>query len=108
MSYHIIDLKEQTQPNIVCPQCQHAVLDWAQTQYIQPCEHTAFIALDLGFEYISDRFEHTLKVTVDEIHDHDLNVWQQIQASSLDTLMIYTMNLGVADYKRYVGFVVSS
>ncbi|SDB87668.1 hypothetical protein [Acinetobacter boissieri] len=106
MSYHVIDLEQQTQPNIICPSCQHCVLDWAKTQYIQPCEHTAFIALDLGFEYVADDFEQTLAVSVDEIHHQELNVWQHIQGSSLASLTIYMMSLGVADYKRYVGFTL--
>ncbi|MBF7687239.1 hypothetical protein [Acinetobacter rathckeae] len=106
MSYTIIDLEQQTQPDLLCPSCQHCVLDWSKTQYIQPCEHTAFIALDLGFEYVADDFEQTLAVSVDDIHAQELNVWQHIQGSSLACLTIYKMSLGVADYKRYVGFTV--
>ena len=59
MSYQLINITDSTQ-NIVCPYCQQAVLDWEQEQYIQPCDHTLFIAMDLGFEYIADRFEETL------------------------------------------------
>lgn len=107
MPQHLIDLEQETQPTVICPRCQHCVLDWSQEQYVQPCEHTAFIALDLGFEYIADEFELTLPVSADEIHAQELNVWQQIQHTSVTGLTVYKMSLGVGDYKRYVGFTFS-
>lgn len=104
MALHLIDLQEAVNDNISCPCCQQCVLDWSQTQYLQPCVHTTFIAIDLGFEYVSDDFEKTLTVSVDDIHDQSLNVWQSIQEASWPDLTVYQLSLGVADYKRYVGF----
>ena len=59
MTYQLINVIDATQ-NIACPYCHQAVLDWEQEQYVQPCEHTLFMAMDLGFEFIADRFEEVL------------------------------------------------
>ena len=53
MNYQLIEIRGE-QTNVICPYCQHAVLNWDEEQYLQPCQHTAFIAMDLGFEYIAD------------------------------------------------------
>ena len=105
MSYQIFEVLDP-QANLSCPQCKHAVLDWNQEQYIQPCEHTLFIAMDLGFEYISDEFEATMKHTVDEIHanDENSNVLDEIKLSNWSAFTIYKSDLGVEGYYRYVGF----
>lgn len=90
--------------NIQCPICEIDVLDWNQEQYIQPCVHTAFIAIDLGFEYVSDTFEQTLKNDVDTIHHQELNILNEIQKSNgLKNLVLFKMPLGVEGYWRYVG-----
>ena len=39
MSFQLIEVADAI-ANILCPHCHHAVLDWNQEQYIQPCEHT--------------------------------------------------------------------
>lgn len=103
MTVQLIE-KDKTTENIICSTCHHVVLDWAQEQYLQPCDHTAFIALDLGFEYISDEFEQKMPVSVDEIHDQELNVFEHITQTDA-CLLIYKMPLGVAHYSRYVGFI---
>ena len=97
---------QNNQANVTCPYCEHAVIDWEQEQYIQPCQHTLFIAMDLGFEYISDEFEQTMQRTVDEIHADDENshVFTEIGKSSLENFIIYKMDLGVEDMYRYLGF----
>lgn len=105
MAFQLIDLKNN-QENVTCPHCQHAVLDWDQEQYIQPCEHTLFMAMDLGFEYISDEFESTMQRTVDEIHADDENsdVFTEISQSSHPDFIIYRADLGVESMYRYIGF----
>lgn len=92
--------------NINCPICQQAVIDWSEEQYVQPCEHTLFIAMDLGFEYISDVFEGTMRYTVDEIHanDENSNVFEEITHSTYADFMILKADLGVEGLCRYVGF----
>lgn len=100
---HQITEYQNADQNISCPCCNQYVLDWTQEQYIQPCEHTVFIALDLGFEYISDSFECFLPVSVDEIHHQELNVWENIKQVKQD-LIVYKLPLGVAYYSRYIGF----
>ena len=105
MSYQIIEV-QTPHKNLLCPSCQHAVLNWEEEQYIQPCKHTLFIAMDLGFEYISDEFESTMQKTVDEIHANDENtqVFAEIQASTYSSFVIYKADLGVDGYYRYTGF----
>ena len=104
MSYQLINIADSTQ-NIVCPYCQQAVLDWEQEQYIQPCDHTLFIAMDLGFEYIADRFEETLSQSVDEIHeDPSMNIYKTITQAEYPNMQIYKADLGVEGMFRYVGF----
>lgn len=105
MAFQLTEL-QNNQANVTCPHCRHDVIDWDQEQYIQPCQHTLFIAMDLGFEYISDEFEQTMQRTVDEIHADDENsdVFTEISQSSLDNFIIYKMDLGVEAYYRYVGF----
>lgn len=106
MAFQLVDL-ENHQENVTCPHCQHAVLDWSQEQYLQPCEHSLFIAMDLGFEYISDEFEQTMQYTVDEIHanDENLNVFTEISKSTCVDFIVYRANLGVEGLYRYLGFV---
>lgn len=105
MAFQLIELQNHQQ-NVTCPQCQHDVLDWDQEQYIQPCEHTLFIAMDLGFEYISDEFEQSMQRTVDEIHADDENsdVFTEISKSSYPHFLIYKADLGVEGMYRYLGF----
>ena len=105
MSFQLIQL-EKNQVNVTCPYCQHDILDWSQEQYIQPCAHTLFIAMDLGFEYISDVYEATMQRTVDEIHAHDddsLNILQEISHASFANYVVYQADLGVEGMYRYIG-----
>ncbi|MCH7382998.1 hypothetical protein MMP71_03960 [Acinetobacter dispersus] len=104
MSYQLINIVDATE-NIVCPFCQHAVLDWDQEQYIQPCEHTLFMAMDLGFEFIADRFEEVLPQSVDEIHeDPNMNIFASVTQAHYADMHIYKADLGVEGLFRYVGF----
>ena len=104
MSYQLINIVDASQ-NILCPYCQHAVLDWEQEQYIQPCEHTLFMAMDLGFEFIADRFEDVLTQSVDEIHeDPNMNIYETITQADYPNMQIYKADLGVEGMFRYIGF----
>lgn len=106
MTFQLIDVNNSGQ-NVTCPHCQHAVLDWSQEQYIQPCEHTLFIAMDLGFEFISDAFEQTMPRSVDEIHAHDeqgLHILNELTQATFKDYQIYKMDLGVEGLYRYIGF----
>lgn len=109
MPFQLITL-ENSQENVTCPHCRHAVIDWNEEQYLQPCMHTLFIAMDLGFEYISDAFEATMQRSVDEIHAHDdqgLNILNELSESSYPHYLIYKISLGIVgdqDFYRYIGF----
>jgi hypothetical protein len=104
MTYQLINVIDATQ-NIACPYCHQAVLDWEQEQYVQPCEHTLFMAMDLGFEFIADRFEEVLTQSVDEIHeDPSMNIYKTITQANYPNLQIYKADLGVEGMFRYVGF----
>ncbi|MEB3766754.1 hypothetical protein [Acinetobacter sp. MD2] len=93
--------------NIACVFCQHEIINWEQEQYLQPCEHTAFIALDLGFEFIADAFEVKLKHSVDEIHDQELNVFTEIETADAPDLIVFKQDLGAHGLYRYVGMLPS-
>lgn len=101
--------QENHMQNISCPYCQQNVIDWSQEQYVQPCEHTLFIAMDLGFEFISDEFESTMQRTVDEIHadDENSNVFEEISKSSFPEFVVVKADLGVEHMYRYLGFAAS-
>ena len=104
MYQQIIEI-DSAESNICCPICQHAVVDWSEEQYIQPCEHTLFIAMDLGFEFIADRFEEVLPQSVDEIHeDPSMNIYETITQADYPNMQIYKADLGVEGMFRYVGF----
>ena len=105
MAYQLIQLPIQATDNIACPHCQQAVINWSEEQYVQPCEHTLFIAMDIGFEYITDEFEHTLRRTVDDMHANDdqVVVIEELTASSYPDFVIYQSDLGIEGYSRYVG-----
>lgn len=105
MNYQLIEIQGE-QTNLACPYCQHVVLNWEEEQYVQPCEHTAFVAMDLGFEYIADQFERCLPHSVDDIHTHEMNVFEEITHTQVEQLFIYKMELGVADLYRYVGITL--
>ena len=106
MSYQLIELNIQATDNIQCPHCQQHVINWAEEQYIQPCEHVLFIAMDIGFEYITDEFEHTMLRSVDDLHAHDdqVNMFAEIVKSTYPDYLIFKSDLGIEGYFRYVGF----
>lgn len=109
MPFQLITL-ENSQENVTCPHCRQPVIDWNEEQYLQPCEHTLFIAMDLGFEYISDAFEQTMQRSVDEIHQHDdqgLNIYKELTQTTYADYIIYKTSLGSVgsqDIYRYIGF----
>ena len=106
MPYQLIALAIEATDNISCPHCQHHVMNWAEEQYVQPCVHTLFIAMDIGFEYITDEFEQTMPRSVDDLHAHDdqVNMFAEITQSSYADYLVYQSDLGIAGYSRYIGF----
>ena len=103
MTYSLIELGDAT-ANIDCPYCQQSVVDWTQEQYIQPCEHTLFIAMDLGFEFVADRFEIAMSQSVDEIHeDPNMNIFASVSQTNYPDIQIYKADLGVEGMFRYIG-----
>ncbi|WP_374665591.1 hypothetical protein [Acinetobacter sp.] len=106
MTYQLVQLEIQATDNIQCPHCQQHVIDWAEEQYVQPCEHVLFIAMDIGFEYITDEFEQSMRRTVDDLHANDdqVNIFAELAAASYPEFMIYKSDLGGEGYSRYVGF----
>lgn len=108
MAYQLIKLDIDATDSIICPHCQQHVIDWSEEQYIQPCEHVLFIAMDIGFEYITDVFEGTMRRGVDDLHAHDdlVNMLDEITASSYPEFIITQSDLGAEGYSRYVGFTV--
>ena len=106
MAYQLVEILNPAE-DLHCPHCSHAVLDWSEEQYIQPCGHTLFVAMDLGFEYISDEFEQSMSRSVDEIHAHDdqLNMFEELTQTSYPNYVIYRSDLGAQNLSRYVGFI---
>lgn len=106
MPYQLVELDIQATDYIACPHCQQKVIDWMQEQYVQPCEHTLFIAMDIGFEYITDEFEQTMLRLVDDLHEHDdqVNIFAEITQSTYTDYLIFKSDLGVQGYFRYIGF----
>lgn len=104
MSHRFIALEQEQSEDVICPSCQQHVINWTEEQFIQPCEHTLFIALNIGFEFISDEFEMTMPQSVDELHDTDGNIVEAILQSSFENFEIYQIDLGVQDLSRYIGF----
>ncbi len=106
MAYQLVQLEIQATDNIQCPHCQQQVINWTEEQYIQPCEHTLFIAMDIGFEYITDEFEQTMRRIVDDLHANDdqVNIFAELVASQYPEYRIYQSVLGVEGYSRYIGF----
>ncbi|CAM4266237.1 hypothetical protein [Acinetobacter pragensis] len=107
MAYQLIQLSIQATDNIQCPHCQQHVINWAEEQYVQPCEHTLFIAMDIGFEYITDEFEQTMRRTVDDLHANDdqVSVIAELKAAQYPEFKIYQSDLGIEGYSRYIGFM---
>jgi len=94
MHYQLIELNDAS-ANIECPFCKQAIIDWAQEQYIQPCEHTLFIA---------DRFEERMDQNVDELHeDPNMNIFEALTTTTYENLIILKSDLGVENLFRYVG-----
>ncbi|WOE31881.1 MULTISPECIES: hypothetical protein [unclassified Acinetobacter] len=107
MSCQVIKLDIQATDDVVCPHCKHRVIDWSNEQYIQPCQHVLFIAMDIGFEYITDEFETTMSRCVDELHEHDdqVVILDELKASTYPDFLILQSDLGVQGYSRYSGFI---
>lgn len=105
MPYQLVELDIQATDNIACPHCQQQIINWAEEQYVQPCQHTLFIAMDIGFEYITDEFEQTMQKTVDELHDNDdqVNIFSELTVSHYPNYLILKSDLGVEGYSRYIG-----
>ncbi|ALH96241.1 hypothetical protein [Acinetobacter equi] len=109
MAFQIIKLDLQAIDDIACPYCQHVVVDWLNEQYIQPCEHVLFIAMDIGFEYITDEFECTMRRSVDDLHANDdtVNMLDEIKSANYSDFIVTQSDLGVEGYSRYIGFCAS-
>ncbi|MCO8041751.1 hypothetical protein OC498_02410 [Acinetobacter bohemicus] len=105
MSYQLIQLDIAATDNIACPHCQQKIINWQEEQYIQPCEHTLFIAMDIGFEYITDEFEQTMLRSVDDLHANDdlVNMFAEISVSRYPDYLILKSDLGIQGYSRYIG-----
>ena len=105
MPYQLVELDIQATDNIACPHCQQQIINWQEEQYVQPCEHTLFIAMDIGFEYITDEFEQTMQHTVDDLHANDdqVNMFAELTASTYPEFIILKSDLGVEGYSRYIG-----
>jgi hypothetical protein len=106
MTYQLISLDCEATDPVACPHCQQQVIDWSQEQYVQPCEHTLFIAMDIGFEYITDEFEATMQRSVDDLHAHDDQVimFEELTQASYPKFIMLKAPLGVEGYSRYLGF----
>ena len=105
MPYQLIELTIDAMDNIACPHCQQHIINWQAEQYVQPCEHTLFIAMDIGFEYITDEFEQTMSRSVDDLHANDdqVNIFTELTTSGYAEFMILKSDLGVEGYSRYIG-----
>ena len=105
MPYQLVELDIQATDNIACLHCQQQIINWQEEQYVQPCEHTLFIAMDIGFEYITDEFEQTMQHTVDDLHANDdqVNMFAELTASTYPEFIILKSDLGVEGYSRYIG-----
>ncbi|WP_278363133.1 hypothetical protein [Acinetobacter schindleri] len=105
MSYQLIELDIDAIDNIACLHCQQQIINWQEEQYVQPCEHTLFIAMDIGFEYITDEFEQTMQHTVDDLHANDdqVNMFAELTTSTYPEFIILKSDLGVEGYSRYIG-----
>ena len=108
MPYQLVELDIQATDNIACPYCHQEIINWQEEQYVQPCEHTLFIAMDIGFEYITDEFEQTMRKTVDELHANDdiVNMFEEITTSTYPNYLILKSDLGAAGCSRYIGLTV--
>lgn len=105
MPYQLVELDIQATDNIACSHCHQDIINWQEEQYVQPCEHTLFIAMDIGFEYITDEFEQTMHKTVDDLHANDdqVNMFAELTASTYPEFIILKSDLGVEGYSRYIG-----
>lgn len=105
MPYQLVELDIQATDNIACPHCHQDIINWQEEQYVQPCEHTLFIAMDIGFEYITDEFEQTMQHTVDDLHANDdqVNMFAELTSSIYPEFIILKSDLGVEGYSRYIG-----
>ena len=105
MPYQLVELDIQATDNIACPHCHQDIINWQEEQYVQPCEHTLFIAMDIGFEYITDEFEQTMQHTVDDFHANDdqVNMFAELTTSTYPEFIILKSDLGVEGYSRYIG-----
>lgn len=108
MSYQFVKLDIQATDNIACPYCEQNIIDWSHEQYIQPCEHVLFIAMDIGFEYITDDFEATMRRHVDELHEQDdqVNILDELKSASYPNFLITQSDLGIDGYSRYIGLTL--
>lgn len=106
MPYQLVELDIQATDNITCLHCQQQIINWQEEQYVQPCEHTLFIAMDIGFEYMTDEFEHSMPRSVDDLHvnDDQVNMLDEITQATYSNYLIYKSDLGIDGYFRYVGF----
>ena len=58
--------------SIFCPFCGQKVVGFEESEEVHtnPCDHTLFVAHDLGFEYRSHRFNENLGIT--DVGDDDV------------------------------------
>ena len=89
-----------------CPFCHEYIIQAQTIWYENNCPHLLFVALDLGFEYISIEFEQSLPFLVDELHTQDqIDILQSVSESSIAQFELIQIPLGVANLSRYLGFI---
>lgn len=88
-----------------CPFCRDDIIQAQCIRHEHDCPHLLFVALDLGFEYISTEFEQSLPFSVDELHAQDhIDILQSVSKSSIAKFELIQIPLGVANLSRYLGF----
>lgn len=105
MHYQLIEFGN-VHPDIMCPFCRQTVVHQHLVMAEQLCSHVLFVAMDLGFEFVSHSFEASLPLSIDDLHAQDNpDIWGSLLQSNLTDVQLIKSPLGVANLYHYLGFL---
>ena len=101
-----IEVKHEDQ--ICCPICSQVVIDPNRDQgeeYFQVCEHTLYVAHDMGIDYASEALKQAANTAGIDLEDEDSNPREVMHKASIEEVHYFETYVPAPSfYGTYVAF----
>jgi hypothetical protein len=93
---------------IHCPICNQVVIDLDQAEdgeYFQVCDHTLYVAHDMGIDYASDPFKQISDAAGADLDDEEVDPREIMKTSGIDAVYYFETYVPAPSfYGTYVAF----